>query len=263
MTRVSWSDTSDRKFETGISNGVLYLPTGGIAWNGLQSFEEEQGDEIQSFYIDGRKYLDLPNPGDFAGTLMVYTYPKEFGPYIGDVEIKPGLFVDNQPLQSFDISYQTIVGDSVVGIDRGRKIHLLYNLTAIEDATQYNSMSNQITPNNLSWKIQGVPEWVSGYRPTAHAVVDTSRSNPYFIEELTDILYGTASTNPRLPPLQELVTLADNWSLITITDHGDGTWSATGPEEYFTINADGTFEIRNVEGTILDADSYSITTTTE
>jgi hypothetical protein len=63
---------------------------------------------------------------------------------------------------------------------------------------------------------------------------------------------------PRIPTLSELVTFISNWELITITDHGDGTWSAVGPEELVRNTSPTSFEIVGGDVTYTDADTFVI-----
>lgn len=70
----------------------------------------------------------------------------------------------------------------------------------------------------------------------------------------------TPEKAPRLPPLAELMSMLESWTLVEITDNGDGTWTAEAPDELITVNPDGTFEIRQANATYLDADRFVITT---
>ena len=46
MTQLTWDAAADRRFETGVDHGVLYVPNNlgeyddGVAWNGLVSVTE-------------------------------------------------------------------------------------------------------------------------------------------------------------------------------------------------------------------------------
>ena len=46
MTKLAWDQVGDRLYETGVSNGVLYMPNpggvydDGVAWNGLVTVTE-------------------------------------------------------------------------------------------------------------------------------------------------------------------------------------------------------------------------------
>ena len=66
MSRLVWDATGERLYETGVSNGVLYVQnsagTGwetGVAWNGLSSVTEspDGGDSNDIYADDIRTYL--------------------------------------------------------------------------------------------------------------------------------------------------------------------------------------------------------------
>lgn len=91
MAILEWDKTSERLFETGTKNGVLYLydatKTGsgqhvyspGVAWNGLTGVTESpSGAEATSLYADDIKYLNLYSAEELGATINAYTYPDEF-----------------------------------------------------------------------------------------------------------------------------------------------------------------------------------------
>jgi hypothetical protein len=212
-------------------------------------------------YFDGDKIYDNIFYDDYSATLNVLTYPDEFLPFDGVAAIGKGLFAEDQKPSRFSLSYRTRVGDDLKGAESGYKIHLVYNLTAIPDATSYSTISGDADPIEFSWDVSGIPEVISGYNATAHAILDTRKVNKYLLSDLYDIIYGTDTVAPRLPGLNELTNLVASWNLITITDNGDDTWTATGPDEYFSTLADGSFQITGVDATYLDADTYTVSTT--
>ena len=96
MSKIEWDKTGEKLYETGVKNGVLYLPdesgayTNGVAWNGLTSVKESpSGAEATPLYADDIKYLELTSAEEFGGTLECYTYPDEFA------ECDYGLMIDN------------------------------------------------------------------------------------------------------------------------------------------------------------------------
>lgn len=262
MAKILWDQVGTRYYEAGVDHGVLYLPSGvGVPWNGLTGVDEKvEGNSTAPVYFDGAKIYDIPLNDDFAGTLSALTYPDEFSTFDGVSSLGKGLYVENQRPLRFGLSYRTTVGNDLEGTSYGYKIHLLYNLTAISDATTYATTGATADAIEFKWDISAIPEVVPGYRATGYAVIDTRRVDKYLLKDLTDILYGTATTAPRLPPLAELTNFVTNWALITITDNGDDTWTATGPDEYIKITGD-TFEISNADATFIDADTYTISTT--
>lgn len=191
--RIVWDAPGERRFETGVDRGVLYLPDGrGVPWNGLTAVEEDNSDiTTTSYHFDGIKYMDTRYPGDFSALLRAFTYPDEFLEFDGLAELANGVLLGNQPVYSrFGLSYRTKIGNDVDGIEHGYKIHILYNLVATPENRSYAVMGEQTNPETFSWKITGVPETIAGHRPTVHIVLDTTRLNPFLVRDIEDLLYG-------------------------------------------------------------------------
>lgn len=263
MTRLQWDQVSERFYEFGVDHGVLYLDNDLVVpWNGLTAVEEDFSDLINTpYFVDGVKYLDVSSHGDFTATLSAITFPDEFLDYEGVDEIGNGLFVDAQNAKPFGLAYRTkISNDSGV---EAYKLHICYNLLAVPNDKSYQTVSDQITPIAFSWKLSGIPEPAVGYRATAHVILDSRYIYTQLLPELEDTLYGSDTTEPSLPALSDLIQTVTSWSLIKITVNGDGTWTATGPDEYITMIDSTTFMITNVDATYSDADTYTIRDTYE
>lgn len=258
MTELVWDQVGGRTFQTGVDRGVLYLSDGtAVVWNGLTSIEEQFSYESKLYYLDGVKYLEHVVPGDFSASLKAFTYPDEFNKVVGVSDKGMGLSIHDQKLMSFSLSYRTLIGDDISGIDRGYKLHLLYNLMAIPDSFSYESLGDQSEPIEFGWDLSGTPVVVEGYRPTAHISLDSTKMDPLLFAELETILYGSVGINPRFPSLQELIALI----YITITDNSDGTWTVTGPDHLITMFDATTFEISEANAIYLDANTYDISST--
>lgn len=258
--RIKWDSVGARTYETGLDRGVLYLNGTGYAWNGLTGLDENPVDETNvPVYIDTLKVRDIPVVGTYGANLKAYTYPDEFMVCEGVQEINDVL-VDGQPPVMFGLSYRTCVGNDVEGVGYGHRIHVVYNATAIPDTATYQTLSLSPEPTEFGWSISAVPALASGYRPTAHIIFDTRFLSDDMIKELEDVLYGTDTTNPALPPIDYFIGWAQDWGLLTIIDHGDGTWSAIDEGEYISmINAD-TFQINAPTVVILDSVTYRVST---
>ena len=245
MTKLIWDLNGSHLFEAGVDHGVLYLPDrSGVAWNGLTKVEEQpNGNTNTPLYFDGKKYLDLNVVSDYSGALGAITYPDEFLQFDGfmpDANGVPGLNLDNQAADIFHLSYRTKVGDELVGVKRGYKIHILYNLTAVSSDTNYQTHSATQTPITFAWTLSSKPELVTGYRHTAHVILDSTIIRPDILAMVEAVLYGSEDSDPYLPPLDDLITLVLGFDRLVITDNMDGTWTATGPDEYFAfVDADG------------------------
>jgi hypothetical protein len=263
MAKLIWDAPGERLYSAGLDRGVLYLTdNSGVPWNGLVSVDEDLKDEkVDPVYIDGVKYLGIPAQGDYEAKLSALTYPDEFLEYDGWGDFGEGLFVDNQPVKRFGLSYRTKIGNDLEEIDHGYKIHLVYNLLAIPESHTHKTLSIQPSPTLFSWKLRATPVELSGYAPTAHYTFDSTILNPYLIAEIEAILYGNDVDDARLPTIQELSTLIVDWDLITITDNGDGTWTAEGPDDLITMTGPHSFQIDQVDAIYLDEDTYEVSTT--
>lgn len=240
MTKLLWDQVGARRYNSGVSNGVLYLPDGSaVAWNGLTAVDEDAPEGTTPLYLDGLKYLDVPGSDEYSSTLKAYTYPDQFMAFDGRAAIKPGLFVGEQTPTTFGLSYQTGVGTDLD--PSAYKIHILYGLTATPDTRTYSSIADQTNPTDFSWRLTAIPQVVTGYAPTAHAILDSTRMSPYLLESIKNILYGTETLAPSLPTLDYLINYAVNFHAVVITDNGDGTWTATGPDDLvYTLSTDST-----------------------
>lgn len=210
MTKLSWDKPSERRHESGLDRGVLYPPgESGIAWNGLMSVDTDNEDSgTTPLYFDGVKTLDLVSLGNSVTSIKAVTYPDEFIEFSGMVKVNRGVFLNNQKRRRFNLSYRTIVTNDATGRHIGYKIHILYNLTATPQAFTSESQSNVVQPIEFVWDAKSVPVKAPGYAPTAHIVIDTQKINQTALKNLEETLYGTNTTDPSLPSLENLI-LAD------------------------------------------------------
>jgi hypothetical protein len=262
MAVLKWDELGERRYQTGVSHGVLYLHDGkAVVWNGLTSIEETSNSERKSFYLDGVKFLENLTPGDFQGTIKAFTYPDEFDLVNGIVKVVPGLAYYDQPPKSFDLTYRTNIGDAIEP-DRGYKIHLLYNVLANPDTYTFPSIGQTVEPVEFSWDLTGTPPMIKGNRPTVHLSIDSTDMDQADLDLIEDILYGTEDTDARLPSIYELSELFGYRGGLLIIDNGDGTWTAVdNSSTYITMINDTTFQIDGADATYLDATTYTISST--
>lgn len=262
MTRLSWSDPSDRTYETGLDRGVLYPKNGSaVAWNGLTSVDETGGEGSASYYVDGRPFLFLPKPKEFEATIKAYTYPDAFSAIMGEVEAADGMYLDSQQADSFDLSYRTLIGSFTEGSEAGYKIHLIYNATVIPSSRSYATLSDSINPVEFSWDIQAVPVSVAGYRATAHITIDTRHMDADKLSEIEVLIYGNDTDEPSMPAPQTIFDALSYGDTITIVDNGDGTWDAIGSYHNIYMIGDQIFQIDNVNATDHGDGTYHISST--
>jgi hypothetical protein len=263
MSRIEWDADGTRLYEGGVSHSVLYLDNGtAVPWSGVTGISEKtEGETSTPLYRDGAKFMDVKDNGDYAAILTVFTYPDEFLEYDGYASLGGGLYAKDQQPKRFDLCYRTEVGNDTEGLSYGYKIHIVYNLAASSTAQTYTSQGVSSSPMDFQWNLGATPENAPGYRATAHAVIDSRRINQHLLEDLEDLLYGSATTAARLPRLAELNAFVTDWAVITLVDNGDGTWSATGPDTYIRMLDSETFEITGINGFFIDSETYEIHTT--
>lgn len=263
MSQIQWNSVGERRYELGIDRGVLYLPSQGIAvpWNGLISVDEATDSTIQPFYFNGVKYYDHVQTGDYKGTLKAFTYPPQFEPFDGVLESPTnGIFITGQKNPGvFHLSYRTMIGNDVDGLNGGYKIHVLYNLTAQPSRRLYATMTDQSSAYEFSWDLSSVPVDAFQLQPSSHIIFDTTKMHPAAISAVEEVLYGSEERDPEVlsvDEFEELTSVADD---LIIIDHGDGTWSAIGSEYYIKQKLRSTeFAIENANARYLDADTFEI-----
>lgn len=213
MPRLTWDATGERKYETGVRHGVLYLrdPDGsyprGVAWNGLtQVTESPSGAEATPLYADDIKYLNLISAEEFSATIEAYTYPKEWEVLDGGAEIADGVLIGQQTRESFGLSYRTVVGNDVQGENYGYKIHLIYGGVASPSDKSYQTINDSPDAITFSWDIATTPENVTGFKPTATIVIDSTQVDADKLASFEEILYGGDSSEAKLPLPDEVAS---------------------------------------------------------
>ena len=209
MTKLDWNAIGQRFYETGVDRGVLYVGSAaGVAWPGLTSVTESpSGGTPRPYYLDGVKYLNLASAEEFEATVNALYSPPEFGPCDGTVSIQNGLFVTQQVRQSFGFAYRSRLGNDTEGSDFAYKIHLVYNALAKPASISRSSIGDSVDPVEFSWGITTLPPSITGYKRTAHLIIDSQITPDDILSDVEDILYGTPSANPRLPLPDELIEL--------------------------------------------------------
>lgn len=222
MPKLDWGGSGQRLYETGVDRGVLYINGLGIAWNGLTGVNQaSSGGTPTPYYLDGIKYLNVISAEDFEATIQALNSPPEFAACDGTMAIQNGLFITQQKRKVFSFSYRTMLGNDVKATDYGYKLHLVYNALASPTAYSNASMGDSTTPNALSWAITTTPPRIPGYKPTAHLVVDSTKTPATILAMLENVLYGTELESPRIPSIDELFTLFSDYQQIQFPEIQD------------------------------------------
>lgn len=233
MSVLSWDNTGERIYETGTKNCVLFVMDSfgeyrtGVAWSGITGItEQNSGAEETALWADDIKYASLRAAEEFGATIEAYQCPPEFYECDGLAEIVPGLTVNQQGRRGFGLSYITTIGNDVVGNSYGEKIHLIYGATASPSERSYATINDSPDAMTLSWELTTTPVGITGYRPTAHLIIDSTRCSINQLKELKRILYGTADTDSRLPypdEVKDILTipvLSDSEGFVVIGSDG-------------------------------------------
>ena len=221
MSKIVWDKTGERYYETGVKNGVLYLQTNGVynngvAWNGLTAVTESpSGAEATALYADDMKYLNLYSAEEFGATIEAYTYPDEFGECDGSKELVDGVMIGQQTRKAFGLCYRTVIGNDTDGEAHGYKLHIIYGAMASPSEKAYATINDSPEAITFSWEVTTTPVNVTGAKPTASVVIDSTKADPTKLAALETILYGKDPTTeggedgvaPRLPLPDELKTL--------------------------------------------------------
>jgi hypothetical protein len=263
MTRLLWDQVGERTYESGVDRGVLYLLDGtGVPWNGLISVNETISTSVSPVYFDGNKYNEIISSGNYAAKLRAYTYPDEFSVFEGVYDDTSGFSVADQPPTRFHLSYRTKVNSDVEGEAQAYKIHILYNVTAVPSTKAYQTDSLTVSPIEFEWDISAVPSEVSGFKPTAHIIIDSRKIEPFLLEDVEELLYGSDDVDPRLPLAEGLAKFLRDWDRLIITSTSEGIWTAFSIKDGFIEMLDETtFQINNANAVYLDADTYEISNT--
>jgi hypothetical protein len=245
MTKLLWDQTGERLYETGVDQGVLYIPNNGIydkgyAWNGLTTVTESpSGAEPTALWADNIKYLNILSREEFGGTIEAYTYPDEFGQCDGTAEPEAGIFVGQQTRKVFGLAYRTKVGNDTEADDFGFKIHLVWSALAAPSEKAFATINDTPEAITFSWAFSTTPVAIPAYpdlKPTSSMVLDSTKVDAAALTAIMDVLYGTPGADPRLPLPDEVLQMFG------------GTSTAVTPVEPAFVAATGVITIPTVSG---------------
>ena len=217
MSKLVWDKSGEHLYETGVDHGVLYPEVDGgyplgIAWNGLTTVTESpSGAEANAMYADNIKYLNILSAEEFGATIEAYMYPDEFCACDGSASPTKGMYVGQQSRQHFGISYRTVLGNDTKSNDYGYKLHLIYNCLAAPSEKAYASVNDSPEAISFSWEVSTTPVQITGYKPTATIIIDSTKVDQTKLAALETILYGVdaageiAAVEPRLPLPDEVI----------------------------------------------------------
>lgn len=224
MSKIVWDATGERFYETGVNHGVLYTQkadgtyNNGVAWNGLTAVTESpDGAEPTDLWADNIKYASLRSAETFGATIEAYTYPEEFALCDGSAVLDDGIYIGQQSRTPFGFCYRTEIGSDTMAADgeEGYKIHIIYNATASPSEKAYETINDSPDAITFSWEIDTTPIPVTGHKPTATLVIDSTKISAENLTLIEDKLYGTdagsgtSATEPTLLTPDEILDLID------------------------------------------------------
>ena len=214
MSKLVWDAVGTKTYENDVQQGVLYplqsnsTYSKGYAWNGLTGVSEKPtGAEAKANYADNIKYANLISNEDFGATIEAFTYPDEFGECDGSASLSTGVSIGQQGRKTFGLCYRTNIGNDSDGGSHGYKLHLIYGALAAPSEKAYETVNDSPEAIKFSWEITTTPVAVSGFKPTASIVVDSTKVENAKLSSLENILYGTDGADARLPLPDEVASL--------------------------------------------------------
>ena len=202
---LSWDETGEKLYETGVDHGVLY-PMGqsgygtGVAWNGLTGVTETpSGAEATKLYADNIKYLEIRSAEEFGGTIEAYTYPDEWAECDGSAALIAGVYAGQQPRKVFGLCYRTVLGNDVDLDKHGYKLHIVYGCTASPSERSYATINDSPEAITFSWEFSSVPVPVTNHKPVSCITIDSTKVDATKLKNLEDKLYGVSTDSTANP----------------------------------------------------------------
>lgn len=238
MTRLDWA-SQPRSYEAGVDRGVFYPANApGEPWVGLTSVQESpSGAEGRKRYVDGINVGQRRTGTNFEGVIEAYTYPLSFYDEV----------LSQKRAKPFGLSYRTQTEDSY-------KLHIVYNVLLGYSGSSY----NQDPSDPFSWGFTTRPVAIPDSRPTSHLIIEASTAYPEATSALEDVLYGSNDALASLPSVAEVLDIFEQNSILQIIDHGDGTWTAIGPDEVVSMLDATTFQIDWPSAVYISSDTYTV-----
>lgn len=214
MAKLVWDKSGERLYETGVKQGVLYVQDTagtypkGVAWNGLTAVTETpSGAEATALYADDIKYVNLVSAEELGGTIEAYMYPDEFAECDGSVALTPGMYIGQQDRKTFGLCYRTTLGNDTDSNNHGYKLHIIYGALAAPSEKAYATINDSPEAITFSWEFKTTPVNVTGHKPTASIVIDSTKVDAEKLAALEKILYGDdTGDGPRLPLPDEVLS---------------------------------------------------------
>jgi len=243
LSPIEWDKSGEKLYETGVDHCVLYPYNTvanpayygpGVAWNGITNVSENpSGAEANPFYADNIKYANLLSAEEFGASIGAYMYPDEWKECDGSKEIAPGVFAGQQTRKTFGLSYRTVLGNDTQNNNYGYKLHLIYGATASPSEQTYNTINDSPELIEFSWELNTTPVNVSGAKPTACLVIDSTKVTAGKLKNLEEILYGITANEYDATATYNTGDYAIHTNKLyrCKADKTTGTWSSSAWDE--------------------------------
>lgn len=217
-----WDESGKREFESGVSSVALYVmqDTGaygdGVAWNGVTAINENpSGADATDLWADNIKYATLRSAEKFGFTIEAYTYPDEWGVCDGSAEAAPGVYLGQQGRKAFGLVYKTQIGDDIhPGLDKGYKLHIVYNSTASPSSRSYATINESPNAISFSWEATSNQVSVEGtdYKAVSTITIDSTKVDSTKLAALEKQLFGDTNKPKLLSPKEVIDALSGTTS---------------------------------------------------
>ena len=202
-----WDVTGTREFESGVSQVALFPMKSdgtydkGVAWSGVTGIDENpSGADATDLYADDIKYATLRSAEKFDFTISAYDYPDEWAECDGSAEPTPGVFLGQQNRKAFGLVYKTKIGDDThPGMDKGYKLHIIYNSTASPSSRSYATINENPDAITFSWSASSTPTNVTGYKAVSTIVIDSTKVDSTKLDTILKKVYGDTNADAELP----------------------------------------------------------------
>lgn len=255
MARIQWDKTGERYYNSGVDRGVAYVGGAVAAWNGITSVSIRTGAAaVTPRYNDGvvRGYSVVDTP--YSATLNAFTYPEILDACLGVDAYYDGLYLDEQPRNTFNLTYREHIGNDVEGASAHYKIHLLYRVVAIPREYSQSSITPAYSPSSMSWDLNTIPSQFADARHVGHIIIDSETTPDKVLHELESYLYGDTGRTPAFPTFDKLFEIWGNYSDLIVEDLGGGKFTLEGP----TVKRNGDRYSVNHSRVILNGSRFEI-----
>lgn len=212
---LTWDETGEKLYETGVDRGVIYPITNGaygngVAWNGLRQVDESpSGAEPTNLYANNHKYLSLMSVEELGLTIGAYMSPEEFDVCDGTKEIATGVYIKQQNRKHFGFTYRSLIGSDDEGADHGYKIHIIYDCLASPSERSHSTVNDSPEASELSWSVTttAVDPGVADADRTCAIEIDSTKIDATKLTALENMLYGNGTNPATLPTIAQIIEL--------------------------------------------------------